>query len=191
MTVSHTLDRIPEQDSQLCAISQILNLRNDGSLSLMDSYYYQKILWNRRHAFPLVTNAKISCHIIITLLMPQNNDEHGGSGRNFLQVVSSRMAAVSSTALELLSKSGRWILLILETSTLVFLCFLLEAESQVISSDWRCTTDTADCLIALMSIPFISYDPLAPAEFQYGKQQFGAVYARRSTYHSCLLVSPQ
>ncbi|XP_003381875.1 hypothetical protein Tsp_07552 [Trichinella spiralis] len=39
-----------------------------------------------------------------------------------------------------------------------------------------------------MSIPFISYDPLAPAEFQYGKQQFGAVYARRSTYHSCLLV---
>ncbi|XP_003370521.1 conserved hypothetical protein [Trichinella spiralis] len=105
MTVSHTLDRIPEQDSQLCAISQILNLRNDGSLSLMDSYYYQKILWNRRHAFP--------CHIIITLLMPQNNDEHGGSGRNFLQVVSSRMAAVSSTALELLSKSGRWIVLVL------------------------------------------------------------------------------
>ncbi|KAL1236506.1 Ferrochelatase [Trichinella spiralis] len=45
--------------------------------------------------------------------MPQNNDEHGGSGRNFLQVVSSRMAAVSSTALELLSKSGRWIVLVL------------------------------------------------------------------------------
>ncbi|KRY08611.1 hypothetical protein T01_14708 [Trichinella spiralis] len=39
--------------------------------------------------------------------MPQNNDEHGGSGRNFLQVVSSRMAAVSSTALELLSKRSR------------------------------------------------------------------------------------
>ncbi|KRX17885.1 hypothetical protein T07_6329 [Trichinella nelsoni] len=59
------------------------------------------------------------------------------------------------------------------------------------SSDWRCTSDTADCLIALMSIPFISYDLLAPAEFQYGKQQFGTVYARRSTYHSCLLVFPQ
>ncbi|KRX17898.1 hypothetical protein T07_13566 [Trichinella nelsoni] len=79
MTVSNTLDRIPEQGSQLRAISQISN----------------------------------SCQIIITMLMPQYNDEHGGGKRNFLQVVSSRMAAVSSTALELLSKSGRWIVLVL------------------------------------------------------------------------------